>query len=173
MLVGCAAKTYKDFNPANLKPDEGIAIGKVAIKYNGKDLNTDCFICFNSANGPCQKLTNEGYVFQNVKKDGASISRVACKDSSMQHYNVTGATFTQGNSITYFGEVKIEWTNNGGFKTSDLFGAVGAIISESKNDGKIKMSVSRGNFADVVKVYSNQTKSENLKSSTSMAKVGK
>ena len=64
-LVGCAT-TYKDFKPSKVKPDEGVAIGKVNIKYNGKDLNKECAVCLNSVNGPCQNLTEEGLVFQNM-----------------------------------------------------------------------------------------------------------
>lgn len=172
VITGCAT-TYKDFKPSKVKPDEGVAIGKVNIKYNGKDFNKECAVCLNSVNGPCQNLTEEGLIFQNIKKGESSVRRIACKDTSMHHYNIDGANFTQADGVTYFGQVEVEWTNGGGFKTSDMFGLIGAMVSESKNDGTIKMSVSPGNMAEVVKVYEQQTKLENIKASKSVVKVGK
>ncbi len=111
--------------------------------------------------GPCQKLTSEGLVFMKVPKGEASLRRITCKDTSMQHYNMTGATFrVDGNSVTYFGDVEIEWTNRGGFKTSDMFGAIGAIISESHNDGSIKMSVRNDGLEEIKKAYEKQVGQE-------------
>lgn len=170
-LAGCAT-TYKDFKTAYIKPNEGVAIGKVNIKYNGKDLNKECAVCLNSVNGPCQNLTDEGLVFKNIPKGEASIRRIACKDTSLQHYNMSGANFQVGEGVTYFGQVDIDWANKGGFKASDMFGAIGAAISESSNDGTIKMSVKDGNIAEVVKAYEQQTKQEKIKATKSLAKVG-
>jgi hypothetical protein len=169
LLSGCAT-TYKDFKTSDIKPNEAVAIGKVNIKYNGKSMNNECFVCLNSSNGPCQKLTEEGFVFQNIPKGVASLSRIACKDTSQQHYNITGANFKVADDVNYFGEVNIDWTNKGGFKTSDLFGAVGMLISEANNDGTIKMNIKEGNMNDVVKAYEQQTKLEKIKANKCLIK---
>lgn len=169
-LSGCAT-TYKDFKPSQVKPEEGVAIGKVNIKYNGKDFNKECAVCLNSVNGPCQNLTPEGFVFKNIPKGEASLRRIACKDTSLQHYNMNGATFQVVEGTNYFGNVEIEWANKGGFKASDMFGAIGALVSESSNDGTIKMTVKEGNMGEVVKAYEDQTKQKS-KSTKSIVKVG-
>lgn len=169
-LSGCAT-TYKDFKTSEIKANEGVAIGKVNIKYNGKDMNKDCAICLNSINGPCQNLTEDGIVFKNIPKGDATLRRVVCKDSSMQHYNIEGAKFVVADDINYFGEVNIEWANKGGFKASDMFGAIGAIVSESSNDGTIKLSVKEGNMKEVVRAYEQQTKLENVKTSKTLIRV--
>lgn len=170
-LSGCAT-TYKDFKVADVKPTEGVAIGKVNIKYNGKDFNSECAVCLNSVNGPCQNLTENGIVFKNIPKGEATLRRIACKDTSLQHYNINGATFqVADNGVTYFGQVDIEWANKGGFKASDMFGAIGAAISESSNDGTIKMSVKDGNISDVVKAYEQHTKQEKIKTTKSLVKA--
>lgn len=168
---GCAT-TYKDFKTADIKPTDGVAIGKVNIKYNGKNLNKECAVCLNSINGPCQNLTDEGLVFKNIPKGEASIRRIACKDTSLQHYNIQGANFQVQDGVNYFGHVDIEWANNGGFKASDMFGAIGAAISESSNDGTIKMSVKEGNLSEIVKAYETHTKQEKIKVNKSVAKAG-
>ncbi len=173
VLTSSCATTYKDFKTLDVKPYQGVVIGKVNIKYNGKDLNKECAVCLNSVNGPCLDLTDEGYVFKNIPKGEASIRRIACKDVSVHHYNIEGALFEVLDGVNYFGQVDIEWTNQGGFKTSTMFGLVGAIVSESSNDGTIKMSVKEGNMAEVVKAYEAQTKQEKLKVNKSIAKIGK
>jgi hypothetical protein len=171
IYLSACATTHKDFKVSDVKPTEGVVIGKVNIKYNGKDLNKDCAVCLNSVNGPCQNLTEDGLVFKNIPRGESSIRRIACKDTSLQHYNMTGANFQTGEGVTYFGQVEIEWANKGGFKASDMFGAIGAAIGESSNDGTIKMSVKDRNMNEVVKAYEDQTK-EKIKPTKSIVKVG-
>jgi hypothetical protein len=172
IFSGCAT-TYKDFKTLDVKPYQGVVIGKVNIKYNGKDMNKECAVCLNTVNGPCLDLTEEGFVFKNIPKGEASIRRIACKDVSVHHYNIEGALFEVLEGVNYFGQVDIEWANQGGFKTSTMFGLVGAIVSESSNDGTIKMSVKEGNMTEVVKAYEAHTKQEKLKVNKSIVKVGK
>ncbi len=170
--LGCAT-TYKDFKTESVKPTDGVAIGKVNIIYNGKNLNEKCAVCLNSINGPCQSLTREGLVFKNIPKGEASIRRVACKDISMQHYNIQGANFKVLEGVNYFGHVDIHWENKGGFKASDMFGAIGAIVSESKNDGKIRMSVREGDLLEILRTYETQTKQVGTKVTKSVASSGR
>jgi hypothetical protein len=173
VIITSCATTYKDFKMKHVEEGEGVAIGIVKVKYNGQEFTKNCSVCLNSVNGPCQGLTDEGYVFMNLKQGERSVRRIVCKDSSLQHYNIDGATFIQSPGITYFGQVDISWNNKGGFKASDMFGLVGAAISESRNDGQIQMSVSTGKLSEVIQVFKDQTKQESVKVSKSIAKVGK
>lgn len=170
-LVGCAG-TYKDFKPTDDKAGSGIAVGRVRVIYNGKDKNADCGVCLNSVNGPCQKLTPEGYVFENLPVGPASLRRITCKDTSLQHFNLEGATFqVSAGAITYFGDLEIRWTNGGGFKVTDLFGALGAVISESKSDGKIKVTVVGGDLEELAAAYERVTGSAPEQFSKSLVKI--
>ncbi len=141
-LVGCAT-TVKDYKAAEVKPDEGTIIGKVKIVYNGKDFSDQCFVCFNSVNGPCYKLEKDGQVIMRIKAGNTSIKRIACIDVSEQHYHMNGADFAVvPGSKHYFGDVVFHWKNAGGFKVSSMFGLVGALIDQSANNGSLKMTVS-------------------------------
>ncbi len=170
LTSGCAT-TYKDFKVSKVRPDESVAIGKVKIKYNGKDFNKECKICFKDQTTLCQTLTEEAYVFQNVKKGEAILSRIECKDVSIQHFDFAGAQFLQQDDVNYFGEIDIEWINAGGFKATDLFGIAGAIVSESRNDGLAKLNVKAGNAEAVVKHYEDLIKQPNIKFTKNLLKV--
>ena len=172
LFTGCAT-TYKDFKLERVKEGEGIAIGKINIKYNGENFNKNCDVSFGSKYGPNQKLTEEGLMFLALEKGETNISRIQCVDTSIHHYNISGATFTQDDGVTYFGQIEIEWTNDGGLKTSDLFGLIGAAVSESKNDGSIQMKVTRGDVSEIVKAYGHHTMQEYIKVTQSLAKSGK
>jgi hypothetical protein len=161
-LAACAT-TYKDFKTANVKPGEGVVVGKINVMYNGKNHNKDCGVCFNSINGPCQMLTEEGYVIQNLPAGEASVRRLACKDVSLQHFNIDGANFKQAPGVTYIGQIEIDWTNKGGFKATDLFGLVGALIAESKNDGTVKISVAKGEPDETVRMCESISHQEKVK----------
>lgn len=172
LISGCAT-TYKDFNASKVKVGEGVSIGRVSVVYNGAPFNKECEICLSSGGGPCQSLTEEGLIFLNVKIGNSSLRRINCKDHSIHHYTIEDATYTQSEGVTYFGEVKLEWTNEGGFKATDMFGLVGAAISESRNDGKIKMTSEMGDISKVVTVYEAQIKEKNVKPNVSIVKAGK
>lgn len=170
LFLGCAS-TYKDFKTEKVKYNEGIAIGKVDIKYNGKKFNPKCSVCLNSVNGPCQKLTDNGFIFQNIPKGNTTLSRIVCKDVSLQHYNITNANFQVDDQVTYFGHVEIEWQNKGGFKSSDMFGLVGALMAESKNDGTVKISVKSGDSKPIISEFQQQTGQQKVKFDTNLVKV--
>lgn len=174
-LASCAT-TYKDFRVKDVSYKQSVVIGKINIHYNGKKLNEECAACFYSIKGnggPCQMLTPEGYVFLAVLKGETSLGRIQCKDTSVYHYNPIGAVFNVGDDVTYFGEVNIDWRNNGGFKSTDLFGAIGAAISEARVYGQLKMSVLPGNFAEVAGMYELQTKQEKVKITKNLISVAK
>jgi len=140
LFSGCAT-THRDFRAADVKPGQGVAIGRVHVRYNDKTFTNQCFICLNSANGPCQKLTEDGLVFQPLPTGTASLKRIACVDVSLQHHTIEHAAFVQPSGTVYFGDVTIEWANSGGLKATAMFGLVGALVDESSEDGQIQVTV--------------------------------
>ncbi len=170
LINGCAT-TRKDFKPTSVKPNEGTVIGRVVVHYNEKNFTPECSICFNSINGPCQKLLEDSIVVMSLPQGTAKLSRVACQDGSLQHFNIDNATFNVKTGVNYFGEINIHWQNAGGYKISSAFGAIGAMISESTNDGKLKMFVSEGDIRPVVKEYELLTKQKPIPLQKNLLKV--
>jgi hypothetical protein len=157
-LVASCTPGFKSYKPDSLARDEGAVVGRVKVIYNTKDLTSDCAVCFRSVNGPCYQLDSSGFVAMTLKAGGCSIRRIACNVSGERHFHFKGYAFEVApRAKTYFGDVQIDWTNDQGFKPSQLFGLVGAIVDQSVNDGDAKLSVadSRGEilpwYDDLVK----------------------
>jgi len=156
LLSGCAT-TYREFRVADVKPGQGVAIGRVHVHYNDKNFTKECSICFNSASGPCQKLTDAGLVFQALPTGISSVKRIACLDGSVHHHTIQHASFVQPNGTVYFGDITIEWINSGGLKATAMFGLVGAVIDESREDGRIQqMIVDSDGASQVVAAFRDQ-----------------
>jgi len=146
LAVGCTP-TLKSYKPESLARDEGAVLGRVKVVYNGNDLTSECAVCFRSVNGPCYRLDTSGFVAMTLTAGGCSIRRIACNVGGERHFHFKGFRFDVAPlAKTYFGDVKVDWTNDQGFKPSQLFGLVGAIVDQSTNDGDAKLSVadSRG-----------------------------
>ena len=116
LLSSCATPTHSDFRVAQVKPGEGVAIGHVRVHYNGKPFTKNCSICFNGASGPCDKLTDDGLVFQPLPTGTNALRRISCFDSSSYGHTIEDAAFVQPVGAVYFGDVTIEWTNEGGYR---------------------------------------------------------
>lgn len=172
-LISACASTRREFKTNNLKPGEAVAIGRINILYNGQKKNKDCAVCLNSTNGPCQKLDEDGIVFISLPRGVARLRRIACMDVSGQHYNIEEANFPMQDGVNYFGDIEIEWKNKGGFKASTMFGAIGAAISESSNDGSIKMNVRDGEISSLIQEYENQTQQSKAKVNKNIVSVGR
>lgn len=54
-----------------------------------------------------------------------------------------------------------------------MFGAVGALISESKNDGQISMKVGDQNMTSIIQEYQRQTGLAKIKTNKSLVSIGK
>ena len=112
------------------------------VVYNGNDLTSECAVCFRTVDGPCYGLDASGFVAMTLKAGNCSIRRIACNVSGERHFHFNGFRFEIAPAAkTYFGDVRIDWTNDQGFKPSQLFGLVGAIVDQSINDGDAKLSV--------------------------------
>lgn len=165
--------TYRDFKMSEVDKGEGVILAKVNINYNGYNYNENCSICFNSVNGPCQKLTKSGLVFLNLETGTGSVRRLACQDISMQYYNIEGAEFNVKRGINYVGNIIINWSNDGGFKATQGLGLLGVLLDEMNNDGSIVMNVSDKNKEKVLEQFSKQVGFTPKKISRNLASIGK
>jgi hypothetical protein len=142
LLAVACTPTLKSYKPGAMARDEGAVVGRVKVVYNGSDLTSKCGLCFRSVNGPCYKLDESGYVAMALKAGNCSIRRIVCNVDGERHFHFKGYRFEVSPAVkTYFGDVKVEWKNEQGFKPSQLFGAVGAIVDQSINDGEANLSV--------------------------------
>lgn len=161
-LTGCASN-YKDFKVSDVGDDEGIAIGKVKVVYNGRSYNDECLICISST---CHKLTKEGFVFMSLDQGIANIEELYCIDNgAQQNQSFENTQLEVKKGINYFGNLKFRWKNSN--PTSDysalgVFGLVGGLIAvaiEAPVDGKIRISV-QDDISSVLNVYSQQVGNE-------------
>jgi hypothetical protein len=136
---GCAT-TAQDFRLDDLQPDEAAIAGQVKVIYNGRPYNDSCEV---DIGGTRYKLDQSGMVFLRVKTGPTGLRGVFCHDTSPYHYNFDRAHFLAqgGGTVTYFGTATIVWQTPGGFKPSMMFGAIGAIVDASANDGHATISV--------------------------------
>src|SRR5712671_4524062 len=143
LAVGCASvPTQKSYKPEALLADEGAVVGRVKVVYNGADLTSKCAVCFRTVNGPCYQLDDSCFVAMTLQAGECSIRRIQCDKDGERHYHLEGATFQVTPSAkTYFGDVNIAWLNDQGFKPSQLFGFIGALVDQSTNDGQAGLSV--------------------------------
>jgi hypothetical protein len=143
LAVGCVtAPSLKTYKPDALLPDEGAVVGRVRVSYNGADLTSKCLVCFRSVNGPCYQLDESGFVAMRLQAGACSIRRIQCDNDGERHFHFETATFEVAPAAkTYFGDVAISWKNDQGFKPSQLFGLIGAIVDQSTNDGLAALAV--------------------------------
>lgn len=147
VFAAACAPTLKTYKPDSMAREEGAVIGRVKVVYNEKDLTSQCMVCFRSVNGSCFQMDQSGFVALALRAGGCSIRRIACDVDGERHFDFKGLRFEVAPlAKTYFGDIKIDWRNDQGFKVSQLFGAVGAIVDQSTNDGEAKLSMieSRG-----------------------------
>lgn len=144
-LADCSAG-YKKFNPATADNEEGSFMGRIYIYNHGQDITSSCSVGFNTNNIPWISLDESGLVFDKAGAGEVTLNRILCSSGSAYHYNPDGASFNNigGESVTYFGDVVINWDFEGGLKTSSiLFGAIGAAFesSSTNNEGILSMVV--------------------------------
>lgn len=141
LCISCASGA-KDFKRTDVGANEGVILGRVHVVLNGIDETEHCAVCFNSVNGPCQKLEKSGLVVLALAAGPATFRRVSCQQKVEHHYHFEGADFrVAAQSKNYFGDIVLEWNNDRSFKPSALFGVFGAIADQSSNDGTIAMTV--------------------------------
>lgn len=162
VMTGCASN-YKDFKVSDVDDDEGIAIGKVKVVYNGKSYNDECRICISST---CHKLTKEGFVFMSLDQGMADIEELFCIDNgAKQNQSFENIQFKVKKGINYFGNLKFRWKNSNPSSDNSalgMFGLVGGLIAvaiEAPVDGKIRISV-QDDISSVLNIYRQQVGGE-------------
>jgi hypothetical protein len=140
LASAACATTAADFRLDAVRPDEAAVVGKLDVLYNGQRYTQNCSIGFGGAS---YKLDASGLVFFKVKRGTHAPVRVACLDRSLYHYDFDSARLVgEGYGVvTYFGNATVVWQTDGGLKLSSMFGAIGAAIDASSNDGRAVMDV--------------------------------
>jgi hypothetical protein len=154
VVAGCAT-TSSDFRLSAVGSDDAAIAGRILITYNGEPFNENCWATFGTSQ---LKLSLDGVVLFSAPKGWVSLGALQCKDGSIQHFRVRGAHFyARGNGwVNDFGDVQIIWVNDGGFKSSTMFGVVGAIVDESSDDGSVTVYV-RSSSPDARRAFRRQT----------------
>jgi hypothetical protein len=140
LTSAACATTAADFRLETVRPDEAAVVGKLDVVYNGQRFTQNCSI---TLGGAVYQLDASGLVFVKVKRGTHDQMRLACLDKSAYHYDFEGLRFDAhgGGLITYFGNATVNWQTDGGLKLASMFGAIGAAIDASSNDGRALMAV--------------------------------
>lgn len=141
LAQAACATTAADFRLDTVGPDEAAIVGKLDVLYNGQPYTQNCSV---QLGGASYKLDASGLIFFKVKPGPQTLGTLVCQDKSPYHYQFEGANIVAdgGGVVTYFGNATVTWQTDGGFKLASMFGAIGAAIDASSNDGQATMVVS-------------------------------
>jgi hypothetical protein len=170
-LSGCVTTTSRGFKTSDVRPGEGVAIGRVRVRYNETPYTKECSICFSSndpSSGydatsdihkqPCRKLEADGLVFQPLAWGTAKLERIQC---GAAHHFIRDASFVVPDGVVYFGDVVVTWDwddedEERGLQvlTGVLLGSAVMAASEMRNDGQITLSLDDDdNPGGVIRAY--------------------
>ena len=173
-LTGCASN-YKDFKVSDVDSDEGIAIGKVKVVYNGVLYTDECRICISST---CHELTSEGFVFMSLDQGTASVEELHCKDGGNQNQSFENTQFKVEQGVNYFGNLVFNWKNSdpssGASNALGAFGLIGGLVAasiEAPVDGEITITVN-DDMPSVLSAYRQQVGNEEAQARKSIITVG-
>lgn len=147
VLSGCGAARRLD-KSLDVSPNEAAIVGHIKIVYNGEDVTEGSAVLFN-------EFTWGTYGYQ-VPKDGWILMRLPLGTNHIArlgfakflkgqfHYDFQpGQTWfrvSEGGKTYYIGHINVEWAGTG-FKTSQMFGLVGALVDQASSDGTLKLGV--------------------------------
>jgi len=153
-FAGCVT-TSASFRMSSVGTGDAAIAGRLTILYNGRLFNEHCQATFGDRS---IELSQDGIVLLRVAKGWTALQELRCRDVSGQHIRIRGARFVaRGDGmVTDFGDVAITWAAAGGFKTSHLFGLVGALVDDASDDG-VATVVVQGPAAEVRAAFRRQT----------------
>jgi hypothetical protein len=112
-LLGCTTTGEIDQRPAYVRRGEGMAIGRVRVRFNDKFYTKECTVCLrgtapadHSPAERCVALNANGILFVPLPPGRARLSTLSCGDASHQ---IPNASFDLPQGTAYFGDVVIEW----------------------------------------------------------------
>jgi hypothetical protein len=147
LLSGCATNRALG-NSLETGATDAAIVGRIAIRYNGEDVTEGSALLFNE-----HMVGTYGY---SVPKDGWILMSLPARVNHLNrlgfarafkgtfHYDFqssqTSFNIPSPGQTYYLGHITVEWTGKG-FKPSQMFGVVGAIVDESSNDGTLRLVV--------------------------------
>jgi hypothetical protein len=156
MLPACAAQST-EFRLSDVDAGEAAIAGRLHVSYNGELSTRDCSACFNGSED-CVLANEGGFVFHKLPVGRNAFVEVRCvRSASSYHHGFKPRYFNAPRGrVTYIGDFFVEWQTEGGYKTSMLFGALGAAIDEAGDDGRARLWV-RDNRKEVLRAFAKQT----------------
>lgn len=142
LSVSSCATTYNDFAQHPFLSDrenEAILFGNIQVKYNDKNYNDKCSICFSGAESGCYKLPKSGDLLMYVHAGETTLKSVNCLDVVEYQVYLKSISFkTLAQQKNYIGQFQFDWKNEKtGFQWDKAFNFFGAIKNEKESNGKI------------------------------------
>ena len=148
MLMACAGCAVGPAQNLNVQPNEAAVIGKISIIYNGDDVTENAQVLFNEHvwGSYAYLVPKDGWIVTKLPLGQNNLDRLVFARflRGVYHHDFTsqqtGFTLTDNQHVNYIGHIVVNW-NGTGFKPSQLFGLVGAVIDEMSSDGQLQLAV--------------------------------
>ena len=133
LVSGCA--TSKLTRLEDLSPREAVAIAKIRVMLNGKDVTKDAAVLFNAPSTGIPKydykVDENGYVFAKLPVGENSINYILHPDRITQHHFRSGELnfqLSEGRALYYVGDITFDWQGMGSSANWAIAIAVGGLL---------------------------------------------
>ncbi|MCX5699419.1 MAG: hypothetical protein NTX01_06955 [Candidatus Omnitrophica bacterium] len=150
LVSGCCPYSWLN-RLDNISPNEAIAIAKIHILYNGKDISNGSYVIFNFWGTGFPKyqypVRQDGYIFARLPVGMNGMSSIT-RGSGLSHGMKKGELTCQlkdGGVINYLGDITFNWSGKAsGSETGAFFRnstLLGVLLMSEPDQGQINVSV--------------------------------
>ncbi|MEN8174349.1 MAG: hypothetical protein ABFS23_01210 [Pseudomonadota bacterium] len=146
LFVSSCATTSESIDVSKTSNAEGVVIGKITVTYNGVDFTEYCILSFNERESNTFAVEKDGMIIHKLPKGDSTIRELFCAkygwDSVRYIFKNPPSFRTYGNgSVTYIGDIEVDWRTANEIKTSGYFGLIGYAITKDDVDGILEYRV--------------------------------
>jgi hypothetical protein len=160
-LVSSCATVSSEIDMNSVRPDERVAVGRLTVVHNGENFTPFCEVVYDDDPVPI-KLGKGGLVFRKMTGDQIGLATIRCNNGGWYHYTfspkITIRASRAENTVSYFGDIEINWEFKGGLKASQLLGPIATAIFDQQNDGTLIYAVTDNFKATVGKFHAEHGK---------------
>ncbi|MBF0569299.1 MAG: hypothetical protein HQL18_00785 [Candidatus Omnitrophica bacterium] len=148
-VSGCAISSLTRLD--NIAPSEAIAIAKIHIIYNGKDMSNRSNVLFNEWGGGFPKyqyiVGQDGYIFARLPIGMNGMSGIV-HGSGLSHFIAQGEITCQlkgGGVVNYLGDITFNWNGKASGSEAGAFfrssTPLGMLLMSSPDQGTIRVVI--------------------------------
>jgi hypothetical protein len=166
LLLSACASTSSEIDMTSVRTDQRVAVGRITVFHNGENYTPFCELQYDDDPVPI-KMGKDGLVYRKISGTEIGLATVRCNAGGWYHYKFEPvipihASGTE-NTVSYFGDVEINWDFQGGLKASQLLGPITTAIFDHGNDGKLTYTVKDNFKATVGRFHAEHGKAVNAR----------